>query len=277
MRTSWMCLLLLGLTACEDPSGTATDREPTALQAAAPATPAASAAPAAPASTDTHAGKPYVQVRSALLAEGWRPLRTPACRTNVGGEAAVCDALPETDSCSGDGHCLMRFAHPSSARLIAIRTYGDIARWNGPDAAGVRVRSTDASKAPAPAPAACPAANFHAFLAHYAALPGARPALSAPLIAASELHSDAEGDRLVQVAYAGADYPRFSLSHDGRAFHHVDAAGRIDPAVLPVDVREGAAGAVVRYAYGSAEGRAFRFERTGDCWRLAEELPPALD
>ncbi|WP_460832779.1 hypothetical protein [Lysobacter humi (ex Lee et al. 2017)] len=269
--------MLLGLVACGGPSDGTSGTASTPGVSEAAVAPAVRAATAAPPEPDAHAGKPYARVRESLLADGWRPLRTPACRGNVGGEAPVCDALPETDSCSGDGHCLMRFAHPATGRTLVLRTYGDIDRWNGADAAAVLVKSSDATAVATPPADACPAAGFDAFLQHFAAMPASRGAFSAPLVLASELHSDEGGDRLVPVAYAGSDYPRFSLSHDARGFHHVDPAGRIDPAPLRVDVREDAAGAVVRYAYGSAEGRAFRFERAGDCWRLAEELPPALD
>lgn len=284
MRATGMCLLILALAACNrgaeapstDGASRATPASATLAAAAPPSTPAPAASAAA---KDDYAGKPYAEVRGMLLAKGWLPLRTPACRTNVGGDAPVCNALPETDSCSGDGHCLMRFAHPSTARTLTLHTYGDIDRWNAPgEEADVAVRSSEAGVAKAAPGTACPAGDFEGVLRHFAANAPARAALSRPLVRASELHSDADGDRLVPVVYAASDYPGFALTFDGRAFHHVDASGRTDPAPLPVEIVGGEAGdMIVRYRYGASEGRAFRFERAGDCWRLAEEMPPPLD
>ncbi|TBR07235.1 MAG: hypothetical protein EPO46_11440 [Lysobacter sp.] len=105
-----------------------------------------------------------------------------------------------------------------------------------------------------------------------------RPAFMAPVVRAGEVHSDDEGDRVVPITYAAANYTGFNITYDGRAFHHVDVDDRVDPVPLAVEVVEDAGrGATVRYAYGASEGRAYRFERAGDCWRLVEQLPPALD
>lgn len=276
LRRTALCLSFVLVSACSNAShgngavGTA--------PATPPATPAPSAAPAAPAkpTADAYANTAYATTRRALLAAGWLPLRTPECRTNVGGEATVCNTLPETDSCSGDGHCLMRFANPASSRTLTLHAYGDYDRWSAPNA-GFMVMSSDTAPAASPTAAACPAPTFDAFLRAFAASPSTRAAFTAPIVRASEVESDSEGDRLVPVAYTAAAYPGFNVTHDGRAFHHVDAAGQTDPAPLALDVTDGATGPTVRYDYGSTEGRAYRFERAGDCWRLVEQLPPALD
>lgn len=280
MRATGMCLAVLVLAACD--RGVAPPVQPARIAPApASAAEASDASPTAqaPAGRDEFAGQAYARMRATLVERGWLPLRTPACRTNVGGDAPVCDDLPETDSCSGDGHCLTKFVDPRDGRTLTVHAYGAAERWNTPGREEeFAVMSTEAGALPPAARAACPAKDFEGVLRHFAATPTARAALSRTIVRASELHSDGDGDRLVPVAYTAADYPGFDITFDGRAFHHVDAAGKVDGAPLAVEVQPGSDGGnVVRYRYGMSEGRAFRFERDGDCWRLAEELPPPLD
>ncbi|TZF81674.1 hypothetical protein [Cognatilysobacter lacus] len=278
LRRVALCLSLLTISACNGAEqGGAASRaaKSSAANAGAPhqPQPAHEAKPAG----DTYANMPYAKARGALLAAGWLPLRTPECRTNVGGDAPVCNALPETDSCSGDGHCLMRFAKPGGAQRLTLHAFGDASKWNGPDA-DFMVLSSETRALPSAAPAACPGKDFKAFLHAYATSASVRSAFTAPVVKAAELHSDEQGDRVEPVAYASSDYNGFNLAYDGRAFHHIDAEGHTDSAPLPVQTTDAAdGGTTVRYAYGSSEGRAYRFERSGDCWRLVEQLPPALD
>ncbi|OUC16298.1 MAG: hypothetical protein B0A82_01855 [Alkalinema sp. CACIAM 70d] len=76
---------------------------------------------------------PYADLRSALLQRGWIPLQSPDCKENVGGTAAVCDEIPEVNSCSGDGYCLMYFEDRSSGKKLSVTTYGPYRAWNATD------------------------------------------------------------------------------------------------------------------------------------------------
>jgi len=69
----------------------------------------------------------YAELRNILLKNGWFPLVSPKCKTNVGGTATVCDSSPEVNSCSGDGYCLMYFVHEADNVKMSITTYGR--RW----------------------------------------------------------------------------------------------------------------------------------------------------
>ncbi|WP_146048806.1 hypothetical protein [Pseudanabaena sp. BC1403] len=66
----------------------------------------------------------YDDLRTALLKNGWLPVITRDCKSNVGGEGDICDKTPELDSCSGDGYCLMHFAHKTDNLKLSITTYG---------------------------------------------------------------------------------------------------------------------------------------------------------
>ena len=89
----------------------------------------------------------YADARQALLARHWTPVVEPECKSNVIGDdykerctgnsdsdsvfCKLCDELPELDSCSADGYCLMAFSHPG--QILRLTTYGSISRWNLPD------------------------------------------------------------------------------------------------------------------------------------------------
>ena len=141
--------LCFGIAACEAPSrmDTAAQAAPTAstpaketrMDTTAPEPVAASAAGNA---DDLDGllkkGTPYADVRAALLADGWQPVRDAQCRANVvGGSHAslcaenpglagckACDELPELSSSSGDGHSLMRFSRTTDSRSLQLTTYG---------------------------------------------------------------------------------------------------------------------------------------------------------
>lgn len=128
-----------------------------------PTAPAVEAAPAAPpaaaepATTPVEATAPalesaftvgmaYADLRKRLTDAGWLPLRDPMCRENIGGEARVCGELPEVESCSGDGHCVMYFANADQGKRMRVSTYGPSERWNVPgDEAAFAVNSWDVS------------------------------------------------------------------------------------------------------------------------------------
>lgn len=108
------------------------------------ATPAIAPKPTATTTDDLggllKAGTPYGDVRNALLAQGWQPVRDAQCRANVvGGEhetlcaenpglagCKACEELPELASSSGDGYSLMRFSHPDG-RALKLTAYGMLA------------------------------------------------------------------------------------------------------------------------------------------------------
>lgn len=85
-------------------------------------------------------GPSYAAFRKVALAEGWSPVRSPDCATNVyGGEGPpsgkpnICEALPEIESCSGTGLCEMRFEQKNSGKSLNVTTYGDYTLWNTPE------------------------------------------------------------------------------------------------------------------------------------------------
>lgn len=272
------CLILVACSDQPRAAGVDVARGPavpkqSTLERAAVTAPSASLPPALTANAS------YAAARASLLKQEWLPLRTPACHTNVGGDAPICNTLPETDSCSGDGHCVMHFANPSSNEVLTVQAYGDAEHWNALGREGeFAVTSWSMQKSKAPAGGPCPSQQFDGFLKAFASSSASRRAFTAPIIRVSEFESLEGGDRVVTVAYTAADYDRFNVVFEGGAFHHIDAAGHVDPAPLPIDVRpDNQGGQTARYAYGMSEGRAFQFDQVGSCWRLAAELPPPLD
>jgi hypothetical protein len=80
----------------------------------------------------------YQDVKGLVTAKGWRPLVCDQCKENVvGGDyeevcstnpgshaCRICDSLPELNSCSGDGYCLMQFYNRNSKLILKVGTYG---------------------------------------------------------------------------------------------------------------------------------------------------------
>jgi hypothetical protein len=71
----------------------------------------------------------YADLRAAVLARGWKPVATAQCKKNVGGDGAICDHLPELESCSGDGYCISHFENQAGERLD-VTSYGMSEDWN---------------------------------------------------------------------------------------------------------------------------------------------------
>ena len=71
----------------------------------------------------------YEVLKKIVLADGWLPLVTPECKENVGGEAKICYQQPEVESCSGDGHCNMLFAHDNDYAKLKVGIYGDLVKF----------------------------------------------------------------------------------------------------------------------------------------------------
>ena len=223
-------------------------------------------------------GSPYSEARDAVLGAGWRPIVTPACAENVGGEARVCRELPELEACSGTGEglCRMAFADPTGAQTLTLRTKGGHADWSvRGEAASMRVDGAELATVAAAPGAACPSGDFDAFLAAFAADPAVRAAWTAPLVRTALRYDLGEDSIVVEGAVRAGDFTGFPVTHRGSAFHFVDAAGQVDPAPLALDIAEdGADSRRVSFAYGMSEGNSVRFVRTGDCWQLAEDPEP---
>jgi hypothetical protein len=271
--------LLMTLAACRAtpapaPAGEAPAKPPAAPPAA--TTPAASAPAPTPSARPLPAavaeGKPYAGVRAALLADGWLPLRDPDCRSNIGGDADVCDALPEVERCSGDGHCNMAFA--DGTRRLAITTYGPYDRWNTPgQESALQVTSVELQPAPpAEVPPACPSTNFDAFLKVFASDDAVRTAFTAPLVKVAELHSDDQGDHERMVYVARDKYAGFNVGFSDGAFHFVDSTGQVDRKPLQLKIaRESDDARFVRYDYNVSEGNSYRFRLVDNCWSLTQD------
>ncbi len=256
----------------------------TTIATAAPSEAAAQAPAAAPsaASAEPEVARgfrkdmPYSELRKRLLDAGWLPLRDADCQSNVGGEADVCNYLPETTGCSGDGHCTLRFGHAGSGQIARIGTYGpnDPGNTLG-EGKALTVRYWEFSAVDPVAAPSCPSQDFQAFLQHYASDPAAAKRLNAPLVKTVELRSDGEGDFPQPVYMTASAYDGFNVRFQGGAFHHVDSEGAVDPDPLRLDISaQGADQRLVAYQYGMSEGNSYRFERHAGCWRLAEDPEP---
>ncbi len=72
-------------------------------------------------------GMVYEDFREIVIQNGWAPLITD-CKAGVGGEALICDRLPEVNACSGDGYCLMLFEDKVRGTQLSVTTYGPESR-----------------------------------------------------------------------------------------------------------------------------------------------------
>lgn len=274
-RTLWILILILLATACK-PTAPAAEAAPPAPGQ--PATPPVEAA--APAVESAFAvDMAYADLRKRVIDAGWLPLRDPMCWENVGGEARVCGELPEVESCSGDGRCVMHFANADQGKRMRVSTYGPPERWNVPgEEAAFAVKSWDVSalepvaKSIEGAAPACPSRDFDAFLKAFAADPRVERAFTAPVVKVAELYSDDTGDRISMVYVAGDAYDNFNVDYADDAYRFVDGEGKVDTTPLKLDIaKEGDDVRVVSYRYGMSEGNSYRFEDKGDCWYLAQD------
>jgi hypothetical protein len=273
---SALTLTFMLLAACK-PTAPAAETAVVASPAAAEAATPPATAPAPSVDAAFAKDMPYADLRKRLTDAGWLPLREPMCWENMGDAAAVCGDLPEVESCSSDGHCVMSFASASEGKRIRVTTYGPTDRWNTPgEEAALAVKSWDvaAVQSPAATAPACPSRDFDAFLRAFAADDGIERAFTTPLVKVAELYSgkdeESYDDRPVYIS--AASYTGFNVKHDGKAFHFVDASGKVDPSPLSLNVvQESEQVRVVRYQYGMSEGNSYRFENKGDCWYLSQD------
>lgn len=89
-------------------------------------------------------GMAYGDFRKHVLSKGWEPVVNPQCKVNLAGDDAdafcaknpeltscrICDELPELDACSSDAHCLVKFRHPGTKRILEATGYGEVKYWN---------------------------------------------------------------------------------------------------------------------------------------------------
>lgn len=117
----------------------------TMMITAVPASAQTGAKPELPGAVSTGAG--YGDARQALLDAGWRPQPTAECASNMGsGFEKLCQTLPETEACSGDGYCNFHFQR-DGGWLLTITTYGDYNR--APDRGrntGINIESLDMTR-----------------------------------------------------------------------------------------------------------------------------------
>lgn len=118
-------LVVLSLPVCAAVGARAQDSEP---------------APASPARTFEAKGTDgmtYKAFREQVVASGWTSVPNSLCSQTV--EAETCEALPEIDMCSLDGHCAMTFGHPNEDIRLIVGAQGRIARWDSSDGADFRL------------------------------------------------------------------------------------------------------------------------------------------
>jgi hypothetical protein len=243
---------------------------------------AAAASPASiatlPFAAQLAAGRPYAEVRTAILEAGWRPIVNDACAENVGGEAVICRELPELEACSGtgEGFCLMAFGSTAAGQALKLRTVGGHDGWAATgEAATMRLDRADLVAADPPADRVCGSSDFLTFLETFAADPSVRAAWTAPLVRVALRYELGEDSVDVAALQRAAEFRGFPVIHQGEAFHHVDANGAVDLAPLALRVTEPDPDTRdVAFDYGMSEGNRVRFARSGDCWELVEDPDP---
>lgn len=285
-RSALILTLMLLAAACKPtaPAAEPAAAAPSAGAELAGAEPVVSPAPTAAPAVETSFTKemPYADLRKRLTDAGWLPLRDPMCRENVGGAALVCGELPEVESCSGDGHCVMHFANAGEGKRIRVATYGPSERWNVPgEEAAFAVTSWEvsaldpAAKSMDGALPACPSQDFDAFLKAFASDDRIERTFTAPAVKTAELGGGEDGDDTVLVYQPAAGYADFNVKYVGNAFHFIDANGKKDADSLALEVEpQGDDVRMVRYQYGMSEGNSYKFEKQAGCWYLTEDPDP---
>jgi hypothetical protein len=71
----------------------------------------------------------YPMLQGLMTKQGWEPVPSASCESNVGEGVALCDQLPELQSCQGN-FCWMTFQHRNRQDLVSIKVYHDGGDWN---------------------------------------------------------------------------------------------------------------------------------------------------
>lgn len=220
----------------------------------------------------------FPEARTALAAAGWLPLQDRAeCMAQLGDRSGLCYSTPELASCA-DASCTLDFANADALQRLSL-VVGAPAATDPDETPGFgAVKSWALSAVAATGTVgACPATDFDSFLKVFAADPLVRARYTAPLVRVAQTvdRGDA-GDQSQQTYVVAGNYTGFALSYrDGAWYPSVDAGA---PRPAPLDVRISAedGGAYYVDVPGNVEGVSYRFERHGDCWRLAADPDSAI-
>lgn len=245
-------------------------------------------------------GMPYAELRKAVMDEGWEPVTDPECKTKVGGEASICDELPELESCSGDGHCAMNFKHSAEAVNLRVTTYGENDDWNvtGPestlavmgwsfsgatqDRVGLSDKASEVTMdndALLPADA-CTLAGHGAFLESFVQSEKVRAMYTARQVQIRDPRDSGKPARLVDKE----QYNQFKIGLMDYRWVHLDPATN-ENSHQRLDVKQTLAGNTLRVEYVKAEfdseenlvrtigtPRVYIFEFEKGCWYLTQDL-----
>ena len=226
-------------------------------------------------------GMAYADLRTSVLEAGWLPVQDYSCSEKTGGEARICQELPELEACSGDGRCVMWFGHDGSGSLLRVDAFGDYTKWQlAGDGALLNVRAWEFSEAgsargsaeAASASPACPANDFQGFLQAFAADDSVQRAFTRPLVKVMQYRELEEASDTYPALVRAEDYDEFRFEHDQAGFHVVHADGEVDPTPTPLKVSEATDGGYsVSYQYGMSEGNSYVFVKQKGCWYLAAD------
>jgi len=205
---------------------------------------------------------PYAELRKIVLADGWLPLRTAACKENVGGEADICDRQPEVESCSGDGHCNMWFVDAAVTNKLRVGTYDEAIKF-----------FEFSAMTEAPKIISCPSQDFKKFLEEFSSSKATQISFTSQFIKVMDM-IDLDGKGYVerQIYVAKHEYKDFDLRYINNSFHVVDSDDKADETATPLEIKsEGTDSYFVKYFYGMSEGNSYRFQKKNDCWYLTED------
>jgi len=222
-------------------------------------------------------GMAYEDLRKIVLADGWLPLVTPECKDNVGGEAKICDQQPETEACSGDGHCNMLFAHGASQTKLRVGTYDSSVKlfeFTESDKAEL-TEATQSKPWPDTLSAeACTQKGYQAFFESFVRSDAIRKSHTSPNVEIRSISDNkpikAKYDQfkigLVDYVWIFLD-PKKDISN----YEQLDLKEKIIGSTYRVDYQRAEFGAddEVIKTYG-APG-AYLFEIQDGCWRLTKE------
>lgn len=223
-------------------------------------------------------GMPYADMRKALLDAQWLPLSVSNCWENMGGQSQICNDLPEMESCSSDGHCVLNFANAKEQTQMRIGAYGAYDRWNQPqEQSSFAVKYWEFSPVKPEAPMACPSEDFPVFLQAFASDNAVKTAFTSPLVQVADLfESESQGYYSIDVYVPNDRYREFSLRYQDNAYHYqYDDMSDVDPDPLPLEITDVSANQKeVRFQYGMSEGNAYIFEHKNGCWFLTQDPQP---